>query len=248
MPHLEPPPKAAQLIAAEVRERIVNEELTEGDWLPREAEMSVEFGVSRPTVREALRLLEADGLVVVRRGAGGGAQVRLPTERVAADHAALVLRLRKVPLTDVFAARVSLEGPAVGVLASQRTDAQLERLRAIARDEKARREVDPRGEIRSLNEFHRAVIEMAGNETITFLSMMVQSIVWDVVEAWADETGLDRGALEDLELFHTHHERLIDLLEARDAEGAERLWRRHLEISLAGQPEGTGQIRRRRRR
>ncbi|MBN9593367.1 MAG: FadR family transcriptional regulator, partial [Alphaproteobacteria bacterium] len=71
-------PKAAELIADVIRRQIVVGELKEGEPLPAEALLMAQFKVSRPTLREAFRILETDGLIQVRRVAGGGARARLP--------------------------------------------------------------------------------------------------------------------------------------------------------------------------
>jgi GntR family transcriptional repressor for pyruvate dehydrogenase complex len=71
-------PKAAQLVADAVRARILRGDLVPGDRLPSEAALTAQYGVSRPTLREALRLLEAQELLEMRRGARGGGVVRAP--------------------------------------------------------------------------------------------------------------------------------------------------------------------------
>lgn len=71
-------PKAAELVAASLRGRILRRDLVPGDKLPPESALMAQYGVSRPTLREALRLLEAQQLLEVRRGARGGGVVRTP--------------------------------------------------------------------------------------------------------------------------------------------------------------------------
>src|SRR5215211_7468616 len=94
-----------QQIADDIRGLIVSGELTEGDSLGHEPDLVARFGVSRPSLREALRILEAEGLVTVVRGVRGGVVVHEPDERITARTAALVLQARNVPLADVFEAR-----------------------------------------------------------------------------------------------------------------------------------------------
>src|SRR5256885_7189092 len=69
-------PKAAELVAGHVRSQIVRGELSEGDALPPESALMEQFDISRPTLREAFRILESEGLITVRRGARGGARVQ----------------------------------------------------------------------------------------------------------------------------------------------------------------------------
>ena len=67
-------PKTAELVTAQLRSQIVRGDLREGDALPPEATLMTQFGVSRPTLREAFRVLESEALISVRRGARGGAR------------------------------------------------------------------------------------------------------------------------------------------------------------------------------
>jgi DNA-binding FadR family transcriptional regulator len=220
-------PKVAELIAQDVRDRISRGELREGDWLPSEAQLVAEFGVSRPTMREAMRVLESEGLVSVSRGPQGGAQVHAPTEELAARHAALLLQIRGVTPGDLFEARAHLEGPLAGVLAQTRTARQLKELRALVRREREHDPDDVLGAALVLHEFHLAVVEMAGNETMRFLTSMVQDVVRQSIDVLATPTP-DPARMSDVRVLHKGHEKLVDLIEARDAEGAEAFWRAHV--------------------
>ena len=72
------PQKMADMVAGRIRQMIARGELTDGEWLPTEPELMERFGVSRPTLREAFRLLESDSLVTIRRVPPGGARVTVP--------------------------------------------------------------------------------------------------------------------------------------------------------------------------
>src|SRR5262252_10976690 len=109
-----------QQIADELRAMIVSGRLSEGDSLGREPELVERFGVSRPSLREALRILEAEGLITVVRGVYGGVVVHEPDQRLTARTASLVLRARNVSLADVFEARALLEPMAAKAVASKR--------------------------------------------------------------------------------------------------------------------------------
>src|SRR5437879_1261153 len=95
-------PKTAELVAAYLRRQIVRGELVEGDALPPEAQLMGQFGVSRPTLREAFRVLESESLILVRRGSRSGARVQPPAIGVAAQYAAFLLQVRGVTLKDVY--------------------------------------------------------------------------------------------------------------------------------------------------
>jgi DNA-binding FadR family transcriptional regulator len=213
-------PKAAELVAAKIRRQIVDGDLPEGTALPPEAELVARYGVSRPTLREAFRILESELLVVVRRGVKGGALVRTPSVELAARSAQALLQYRGATLADVHQARIMLEPPAAALLAEQRDPEALAAL-VEAHEREMRAETDE--EIRLLGGgFHRAVVEQAGNRTLTLLSGMVQQII-DLQTARRgvqDESGkVQAGAATEAERFWRQHlERVKDwLLDETDA-------------------------------
>src|ERR1700752_296139 len=111
-------PKMADIVAADLRRQIIDGELREGDPLPPEDQLMGHAGVARTTVREALRILESEGLLIVRRGARGGARIRTPSVSNVARYIGLVLQCEGATLRDVYDARLMLEAPAAGLLAS----------------------------------------------------------------------------------------------------------------------------------
>src|SRR5437762_11214199 len=115
-----PPREKPQKIADELRALIVSGALSEGDSLGHEPDLVERFGVSRPSLREALRILETEGLITVVRGVHGGVVVHAPDERMTARTAALVLQSRNVALADVFEARSLLEPISAKAIASMR--------------------------------------------------------------------------------------------------------------------------------
>jgi GntR family transcriptional regulator, transcriptional repressor for pyruvate dehydrogenase complex len=122
----------AEVVASRLRKQIIDGDLLEGDSLPSEA--VEQFGVSRPTLREAYRVLESEALITVRRGAHGGARVHVPDSDVVARYAALVLGYRTVTLRDVYAARAVLEPGCAAMAAQRRPTANLDQLWAAMAD------------------------------------------------------------------------------------------------------------------
>jgi DNA-binding FadR family transcriptional regulator len=100
-------PKAAELVAEALRTRILRRELLPGDRLPPESLLMTQYGVSRPTLREALRLLEAQELLEVRRGARGGGVVRQPSTRPAIEAISLWLLLSQPGVTRISEDRLA---------------------------------------------------------------------------------------------------------------------------------------------
>lgn len=235
-------PKMAQVVALALRRQIVKGELLESDALPPETTLMAEFGVSRPTLREAFRVLESESLITVRRGAHGGARVHAPTPDVAARYAALVLEHRDTTLHDVLTARSIIEPACVHRLAENRTAEDLAKLRAsieLSR-ETATHPVEQMGH---QTDFHALVVELAGNQTLTLLAAILRHIVavanHEAVEA---ETTSARNTRALRRGFRAH-EKVVDFIEARDGDAASNLWRTHLleaeEYLLQGQSKLT---------
>ena len=125
-------PKTAELVAHHLRKQIVHGDLKEGESLPSETALTAQFGISRPTLREAFRVLEAEQLITVRRGAKGGANVHAPSANMVARYAGLYLEHARTTLADVFDARVAIEAPAAALAAERCTADDIVRLRDAA--------------------------------------------------------------------------------------------------------------------
>ena len=122
------------MLADALRARILTRELLPGQRLPIEPDLADEYDVSRSTVREALRVLESQGLIATTRGVSGGSFVAYPSPKQMSDylHASLGLfaESENLAVDALLEARDMLEVPAAGLAAVRRSDAQLEALRA----------------------------------------------------------------------------------------------------------------------
>src|SRR5262249_27736719 len=156
-------PKAAELVALELQRQIVVGELQEGDPLPGELDLMAEYGVSRPTLREALRILESQNLLSVRRGARGGARAHLPNVALAAQYAAILLQIESTTLADVLNARLLLEVALVRKGAESRTELQLRALRDAWNAEEEILEQPSVVATPYFERFHRLVLECSGS-------------------------------------------------------------------------------------
>jgi DNA-binding FadR family transcriptional regulator len=119
-------PKTGELIATYLRRQIVRGELQPGEILPAESQLMEQFSVSRPTLREAFRILEAETLISVRRGSRGGARVVVPEASVAARYVGLLLQIKGATINDVYEARMISEPPCARLLALRHTDEDIE--------------------------------------------------------------------------------------------------------------------------
>jgi DNA-binding FadR family transcriptional regulator len=220
-------PKMAELVASDLRRRILRGELVEGDALPSESALMERFGVSRPTLREAFRVLESESLISVRRGAHGGARVHVPNADVAARHAALVLEHRGVTMQDVYLARGVIEPGCVAMLADKRTPDEVRQLREAIERSRAVSD-NPVTQMKEQTAFHALIVDMVGNQTLSVLSGMLRHIIDVAHLAHAESDAGTPTGQQALDKGFAAHERIVDLIEAREVEKAERLWRKHL--------------------
>lgn len=218
-----------QQIADELRRLIVNGELSEGDSLGREPELVERFGVSRPSLREALRILETEGLVEVVRGLHGGVVVREPSHRMTARTAALVLQSRNVPLADVFEARSMLEPLAAKALAAsrRRRGAAAELGGLVDEEQRVIEDPDAFGEANA--RFHERLVALAGNQTLGIVAEMLNEIVVRAVSAVSRGEDIT-GSIATRRRGVKSQQRLLELIEAGDAAAAEEHWRAHMGI------------------
>ncbi len=169
-------PKAAEMIADTLRTRIAQGELRAGDVLPGEADLIKQFGVSRPTLREALRILEAQALIVVARGARGGARIQLPSSRLAARHVALLLQVQGATLADVYEARLLIEPSAARLAAERAAKPAAKALLEIIREEEDALD-DADAFSRAAIRFQERLVEVSGNRTLGLLTLMLRDLV-----------------------------------------------------------------------
>jgi GntR family transcriptional repressor for pyruvate dehydrogenase complex len=216
-----------QQIADQLRRRIIEGQLPDGELLGHEPELIEQFEVSRPTLREALRILEAEGLITVVRGVQGGVRVHQPDHRQAARTAALVLQARNVSLADVSEARAIIEPAAVRLVAEHRArKSAAKELRALIDEEEAAIE-DPVAFAEANARFHEVLVSLGGNQTMTVLVEMLNEVVTRAVSAVSQ--GDDGGAAVRKRGVRSQRV-LADLIEAGDADGAEAHWQTHMDV------------------
>ncbi|OUV33005.1 MAG: hypothetical protein CBC48_07345 [bacterium TMED88] len=219
-------PKTAELVAARVRRQIVRGELKEGDPLPSEAELMADFGISRPTLREAFRILEAESLISVTRGSRGGARVHAPDIRVAARYAGLLLQHAGTTLEDVQGARLVIEPPVARMLAEKCSAKGIKALRDhIVQERNAADDVVAFAELST--QFHELLVELSGNHTLA----LVVAMLHDIIETHAESSLSRRTDQSSIERALRSQEKLVDLIAASNPDGAEEHWRKHIRMA-----------------
>lgn len=224
------PPKTAELVAQNLRRRIVRGELKDGDFLPHEAQLMDIFHVSRPTLREAVRVLESDRLVEVRRGSRTGARVCVPGPEIVARPAGLLLELAGATLNDVYTARSMVEPAAARLLAESGTGTAHATLAGMLLDVPGRDELPVLA--RFAADFHLALVQLAGNATLAIVAGMLHEIT-DRQTTEALTSSSDALTGQRYRRLLRSYERLVELVRARDGVAAEAHWREHMSVSGA---------------
>src|SRR4051812_32369924 len=166
--------RASSSIADQIRQAIVTGRLEQGQRLPPERELAEQFGVSRVTVRDALRALEAMGLIEVRVGARGGAFVTVPTGSVVGQTMSDMMMMQAITPEDIVEARLVVELGTVTLACARATDDDLAQLRDL--DRRARESLADRSYTRELSwDFHALLAEAAHNRAVDGLAQSFRS-------------------------------------------------------------------------
>jgi len=232
-------PKTSELIADRLRRQIVRGAVRPGDRLPPETQLMEQFGVSRPTIREAFRILETERLIVVRPGSRGGAQVVAPDLTVAARYFGLLLQLQGATIADVYEARKIAEPVCAGMLALRRTEQDIADLAAVVAEIESAIEardglvLDPAQWSRLTHRFHELIMQRSGNKTLALQGAMLHDIVATHIELRVSRSFDQAESPERFRRAVMAYKRLLALIEAGDADGAQRLWRSHMDSAAA---------------
>jgi GntR family transcriptional repressor for pyruvate dehydrogenase complex len=167
----------ASRIVAEVRDALFERRFRPGDFLGTEKELAAKNGVSRMVARDALRTLEAMGIVEITRGAGGGARITNGNPRLFAEALAVQLELADIEREEIMAAQTGIEGLAAELAATRATAAQIERLGSLNKEAEGLLE-DLDAFTRSSLHFHLAVAEASHNRVLYYQLISLQHVSW----------------------------------------------------------------------
>ncbi|MCF6387011.1 GntR family transcriptional regulator [Mycobacterium sp. MBM] len=218
-------PRVAEIVAAKLRDDILSGRLRAGDILPTQESLFREFGVGPPALREAIHLLETDGLISVRRGNMGGAVVQLPSPERTAHMIGMVLQTRAATPADVSGALLHLEPICAGMCASRedRGTEVVPHLRAEIENQ-VTQFGDASRYVRNARRFHEVLVARCGNEPMILLIGSLE-LIWSAHESevWGDDMheGTMRAALGD-------HQRLLNAIIDGNVARATKLAADHL--------------------
>ncbi|UOQ56288.1 FadR family transcriptional regulator [Leucobacter allii] len=210
-------------IVDQIERAIVSGEIPVGSQLASERDLMVQFGVSRPTVREALRILQSMGLLESRPGTRGGPVVLAPSSKTLARSFRAMVGTDALSAAELVQYRVILEGSTSRLAAFRHDDAQLARMRrGIERMERDAEANDP-GFADADLEFHEAIWAASGNEVLRLSGQAVSGALRPLMQRDAEGEHHDNRVKLDSARIDRG---LFTAIEARDSEGASRIARR----------------------
>ncbi|AMM21858.1 GntR family transcriptional regulator [Frondihabitans sp. PAMC 28766] len=214
-------PKASDVLANELRERILTGEFAEGMGLPPERDLVVQTRMSRTTVREALRILEVQGLIRIKSGRTGGAFVQQPGEEAMASTVNLLIRGRQIRLAALLETREAIEPYCAELAAAHRTESDLTDIEA-ANVALRNADDDLTAFLEANVEWHVAVARASHNELLSGLMMALSRAIF---AATLDETFVDVEVRKHA--IHAH-ETITEAIREGDAAAALRRMKRHV--------------------
>ena len=206
-------------VIEQIRASIFRGDLQPGDRLPSERKLAAQFGVSRVTIRDALRVLEAGGLIRVKVGGGGGPYVHAPDVETLSTAVGNHLKLIGAEFRELAEARLALETTAVRLACERATEKDLESLRlAIGHGAPS----GGRDTAVSSVDFHTALVTAAHNRALLAMFNATRALMEDAIE-------LIHTSLPDTaRVARRVHTELYEAVVAGEPERAVRIMREHL--------------------
>lgn len=211
--------------------QIITGQRKAGEFLPPEAELLGHFKVSRPILREALRILEVESLIALGRGARTGATVLAPSVERAASYASMVLVSSGTSMSELHQSRALIEPSITAFLAKdtrhKQFASQLQQQVDIANEAIKRSEFDEA--LICINEFHTALFRATGNKSLILQAEIVNLLLRRTGDALLEVSGNEKGALPtNMSKTTASYQKLVDLIREGKATEAEEYWRRYM--------------------
>ena len=206
-------------IVSQIVRAIVDGQLSSGDRLPSERELAEQFGVSRMTVRDALRVLEARGLIRIKVGGKGGLFVVDATADRVAESISTMLQLKRMTLTEIAEARKVVEGQ-LAELAAERADENDMRRLEEALVAGGRAIAETSSHLRASMDFHVVLAQAAHNEVLQATVRAYHELLQEALMGMRDQ----RSARS----IQKAHEEMLEALRSRDGVALRELTVQHL--------------------
>ena len=227
-----PKPKRSRpvRVADEIKKWVVERDLKAGDKLPNESAMIEQFGVSKGTVREALRILEAQGLIVTKTGPGGGSLVDEVSAERARSLFANYFYFQDLSIADIYQMRKALEPELAASLAGQLSKAQLDELQDLAErhPEPAKSAEEEKEQHITSLVFHARLSDFAGNRLLGFVIGFMARILTDLT---VYRRLYDPPNVELWRKGREHQLQLVDALRNAEPDKAREVMVSHMQIA-----------------
>jgi len=213
--------RVSEEVVRQVQEAIFSGTLGPGDRLPPERELAEQFGLSRMSVRDALRTLESNGLVEIKVGSTGGAFIREPNFDPFRETLSSMLRSKKANILELAETRKIVETAIAGLAAQRASKEDLREMReAVEAARQALESGDPNYGPHSVR-FHAALTNAAKNHVLNLTARSFRAFFSDVLEKLLPTTDMAERAIAD-------HWELYKAVEAHNADRARDLMAQHL--------------------
>lgn len=208
--------KTSQTFAGRMREQILRGRYVHGDPLPTERALAWQAGLGRGSIREALRILEAQGLVQTHAGRDGGSIISRPSEHLLAQQIDSYVRTHGLPLRELVDARAAIEPMIAQLAATHRTDADITALHRSADRLDDAAEADVRRFLRENVKWHDALAAASHNDLLRAFAGSIATLMYDA-------SRIESFASRDVRaVVSKSHRRILAAIEQRDAEAARR--------------------------
>ena len=214
-------PRAADVLANQLRDEIVGGRLADGEMLPNERELADSSGLSRSSVRDALRMLELEGLIVTKQGRNGGSRVCKPGRDTIVKTVSLFISSRRTRRVSLVEARGAIEPTAAMLAAKHRSDDDMAKIRAL-HEAMAEGIGDLDRFLRGNIDWHMAIVHASHNDLLIAFMESISHSVYDVTN---DETLNPPEVRQQVVRIHG---RITDAIETQDAAEAKRLMDGHV--------------------
>lgn len=218
------PKKISEEIVSQIKALISEGELKPGERVPSERELAALLGVSRPSVREAIMVLEAMGLVESRQG--GGTFVRSLTESTLMDPLTNLVEKNPRMLHNLAEVRMGLETWSAYLAAKRATDNEIAELRSLV-DEMERQAGDGGWDAELDTRFHYTITAAAHNTIQLHVLNTVHGLFHTTIMVALSEFYRKKGYID---MLIKHHRTIMERIAARDPEGARQAMTVHLEL------------------
>ncbi len=213
--------RASDEVVQQIKALIFSGRLAPGDQLPSEKDLTEQFGLSRITVRDALRVLESEGLIEIRVGARGGAFVARPSTQRVSDSLTTLLRLRQITIQELIEARLVVEPHVASLAAKRATAGDIDAMAQAVTNARAAREAgDPRFMPHSIA-FHLALAEAAKNQALLFAVSSFRTPFHEALAALLPADDMAERAIAD-------HQQILDAIKTRDGDRAQQVMHEHI--------------------